>query len=128
MNTLIGNAEIRFCEFTVTGQLSSPSGCPLRVLKCVKFSKNKSCAGFEDFTSATILERLADGSLSIWGKLGLVCRPHLVATLTVEPTKPRLCHDERFLNLWIRDLPFFFRLHLHSYPLCRSQPLRIHHG
>lgn len=26
--------------------------------------------------------------------------------LTVEPSKPRLCHDERYLNLWIRDLPF----------------------
>lgn len=25
---------------------------------------------------------------------------------TVEPSKPRLCHDERYLNLWIRDLPF----------------------
>ena len=25
--------------------------------------------------------------------------------LTIEPSKPRLCHDERFLNLWIRDLP-----------------------
>ena len=25
-------------------------------------------------------------------------------SLTFEPTKPRLCHDERFLNLWIRDL------------------------
>jgi len=24
----------------------------------------------------------------------------------VEPSKPRLCHDERFLNLWVRDLPF----------------------
>lgn len=23
-----------------------------------------------------------------------------------EPSKPRLCQDERFLNLWIRDLPF----------------------
>ena len=26
--------------------------------------------------------------------------------LTVEPSKPRLRHDKRFLNLWIRDLPF----------------------
>lgn len=26
--------------------------------------------------------------------------------LTIEPSKPRLCHDERFLNLWIKDLPF----------------------
>ena len=26
--------------------------------------------------------------------------------LTVEATKPRLCHDERFLNLWVKDSPF----------------------
>ena len=32
--------------------------------------------------------------------------PHLVLPITIEPSKPRLCHDERFLNLWIRDLPF----------------------
>ena len=32
--------------------------------------------------------------------------PHLVLPLTVEPSKPRLCHDEHFLSLWIRDLPF----------------------
>ena len=33
-----------------------------------------------------------------WGKL--------VMPITVEPTKPRMCHDERFLNLWIKDCPF----------------------
>ena len=32
--------------------------------------------------------------------------PHLVLPLTVEPSKPRLCHDKRYLNLWIRDLPY----------------------
>ena len=26
--------------------------------------------------------------------------------LTVEPSKPRLCNDNHFLNLWIRDMPF----------------------
>lgn len=26
--------------------------------------------------------------------------------ITVESTKPRMCHDERFLNLWVRDRPF----------------------
>lgn len=26
--------------------------------------------------------------------------------LTVEPSKPRLCNDNRFLNLWIQDRPF----------------------
>ncbi|XP_067051172.1 uncharacterized protein [Acropora muricata] len=71
----------------------------------IKFSNIKSCAGVEDFINKTILERLANRSLSIWGKVGFVSSPHLVMPLTVEPTKPRLCHDERFLNLWIRDLP-----------------------
>ena len=32
--------------------------------------------------------------------------PHLVLPLTMEPTKPRLCHDARFLNLWMQDKPF----------------------
>lgn len=32
--------------------------------------------------------------------------PQLILPLTVEPSKPRLCNDERFLNLWIKDLPF----------------------
>ena len=32
--------------------------------------------------------------------------PQLVLPLTVESLKPRLFHDERYLNLWIRDLPF----------------------
>ena len=31
---------------------------------------------------------------------------HLVLPLTVEPSKPRLCLDARFLNLWMRDAPF----------------------
>ena len=26
--------------------------------------------------------------------------------ITIEPSKPRMCHDGRFLNLWIKDLPF----------------------
>ena len=26
--------------------------------------------------------------------------------LTIEPSRPRLCHDNRFLNLWIKDSPF----------------------
>ena len=27
-------------------------------------------------------------------------------SLTVEPSKARLCHDARYLNLWMRDKPF----------------------
>ena len=48
----------------------------------------------------------------IWGFLrlgreaGVISPPHLVLPITIEPSKPCLHHEERFLNLWSRDLPF----------------------
>ena len=27
--------------------------------------------------------------------------PHLVMPITIQTSKPRMCHDERFLNLWM---------------------------
>ena len=38
--------------------------------------------------------------------MGVDDPPHLVLPVTVEPTKPRLCIDARFLNLWMKDMPF----------------------
>ena len=70
------------------------------------FPNSKSCEEFTDFISSTISQRLASGSISVWGKVGECTPPYLVMPLTVEPTKPRLCHDERFLNLWVKDSPF----------------------
>ena len=32
--------------------------------------------------------------------------PFIVPPLTVEPTKPKLCRDARYLNLLLRDMPF----------------------
>ena len=72
----------------------------------VIFDNSVSCQPFAQFISDTILARLASGAISVWGKVGLVDPPHLVMPLTVEPTKPRLCNDNRFLNLWIKDTPF----------------------
>lgn len=63
------------------------------------------CLGFEEFISSTTLGRVKNGALLVWGKVGSVRPPHLVMPITVEPTKPRMCQDERFLNLWIKDLP-----------------------
>ena len=37
--------------------------------------------------------------------------------LTVEPSRPRLCNDNRFLNLWMDDRPFSPD-HLYQLPLC----------
>ena len=70
------------------------------------FRNNMSCKPFADFVRRTPLERLVSGAISLKGKVGEVDPPHLVPHLTVEPTKPRLCHDARFLNLWMRDMPF----------------------
>jgi len=70
------------------------------------FLNSHSCDAFEEFITSTILERVANGSLIFWGAVGKVDPPHLVMPITIEPTKPRMCHDERFLNLWVKDSPF----------------------
>ena len=36
------------------------------------------------------------------GEKGECGPPHLVMPITIEPSKPRMWHDERFLNLWMK--------------------------
>ncbi|KAI8511797.1 hypothetical protein Bbelb_108970 [Branchiostoma belcheri] len=66
----------------------------------------RSCYGHEEFVTSEIMNRLEDGSIGLWGKVGQCEPPHLVLPLTVEPSKPRLCWDGRFLNQWTKDCPF----------------------
>lgn len=70
------------------------------------FPNSPSCGGAATFVSQTLEDWLRAGAIRLLGKAGEIDPPHLVMPLTIEPTKPRLCHDERFLNLWIRDSPF----------------------
>jgi hypothetical protein len=72
----------------------------------IHLKNSSTCIPFAQFVADTICQRLQNGSIRLLGKVGEVCPPYLVLPLTVEPSKPRLCHDERFLNLWIKDLPF----------------------
>lgn len=74
---------------------TSPLLCICKMLLLVKNIRN-----------SKLTARLRNGSLQLLGKVGEVDPPNLVMPLTIEPSKPRLCHDERFLNLWIRDCPF----------------------
>ena len=53
-----------------------------------------------------VLDWISQGVIKVHGVVGACSPPHLVLPLTVEPSKPRLCYDERFLYLWTRDLPF----------------------
>ena len=46
------------------------------------------------------------GAISLRGKVGASEPPYLVLPLTVEPTKPTLCHNARFLNLLMVYMPF----------------------
>ena len=72
----------------------------------IVFPNACNCQDHEGFISNCIIERVRNGSLLVVGKVGFVDPPHLVMPITIEPTKPRMCHDERFLNLWIKDCPF----------------------
>ena len=71
------------------------------------FKNHPSCKQFVDFISETLRQRLKTGAVAVWGKVGEVQPPHLVLPITIEPSKQRLCIDARFLNLWIKDPPFF---------------------
>ena len=63
-------------------------------------------AKFSQFVSDSIIQWVTAGVTAAWGPVNRVVPPRLVLPLTVEPSKPRLCHDEQYLNLGIRDLPF----------------------
>ena len=64
-----------------------------------QFKNNTSCRPFGDFIRRTLLERLATAAIAFVGRVGEVTPPYLVLPLTMEPTKPRLCHDVQFLNV-----------------------------
>jgi len=70
------------------------------------FQNATNCSEFVPFIIDTLTERICNGSISVVGKVGECTPPHLVLPITIEPYNLRLCHDERFLNLWIRDSPF----------------------
>lgn len=75
----------------------SPAACSIYL------PNSSTCIGFEQLIVDSLLERVSNGSLSVAVEVDL---PHLVMPFSIEPSKPRLCHDERLLNLWICDLPF----------------------
>lgn len=84
----------------------------------MEFPNSPICAQFEEFISSTIIDRVKNGSLVFWGRVGQVEAPHLVMPITVEPSKPRMCHDERFLKAcyFVCDtLPFGWKASAYVY-------------
>ncbi|CAB4005805.1 Hypothetical predicted protein, partial [Paramuricea clavata] len=71
-----------------------------------QFSNNPSCPPFAEFIRTTLLAQIQTGAISLLGRVSEASPPYLILPLTVEPMKPRLCHDARFLNLWMTDAAF----------------------
>ena len=69
------------------------------------FKNNTSCKPFTQFVQETFINRVKWGAITIVGRVGVAYPLHIVLLLAVEPTKPRLCHDARYLNLWMCDMP-----------------------
>ena len=70
------------------------------------FRNHESCKKFTEFVNRSIVDRIVTGAVGVIGKVYDSAPPFLVMPLTVEPNKPRLCHDERYLNCWVKDMPF----------------------
>ena len=70
------------------------------------FRNHGSCKKLASFIGNTILQGLSTGSVKVWGKVNHDEPRSAVLPLTVEPSKPRLCIDGRYVNLWMRDCPF----------------------
>ena len=70
------------------------------------FINSNKCRHFVNFVDGTIADRLKSGAIGCVGKVGQVNRPHIVASLIVEPSKPRLCKKFMFLNNWTNNVSF----------------------
>ena len=46
------------------------------------------------------------GAVTVLGHVNQCPQPTIVMPLTVEPTKPRLCQDQRYLNNWMEAVSF----------------------
>lgn len=67
-----------------------------------------SCEKYGQEIADMLLDRLKNGSLYLWGKVGEVEPPWLVMPLVLVKgsRKDRLCHDERLLNLFMSSETF----------------------
>ncbi|MES9881504.1 MAG: reverse transcriptase domain-containing protein [Sedimenticola sp.] len=70
------------------------------------FPNSNMCKDHVDFIMGQICENIRSGAVSILGNVGTCTPPKVIMPLTVEASKPRLCHDERYINLWTKNCPF----------------------
>lgn len=57
------------------------------------------CRQYIDFICAELNNKIASGAICVLGKIGECELPKVIMPLTIEPSKPRLCLDDRYVNL-----------------------------
>ena len=66
-------------------------------------SKNAAiCEGYRSFILESISCGVDSGAMRVWGLVGEVDPPLCPSPITIEPLKPRFCHDMRYFNCWMR--------------------------
>ena len=73
------------------------------------FQNANICQHYSEFIARELTDKIHCVAIKLLGRVGECQPPRIVTPLTMEPSKPRLCHDERYLNLWIKDLPIGLR-------------------
>lgn len=58
------------------------------------------------FICDTLYAKIKSVEIRVIGKMGECFWPYIMP-LTVEPSKHRLCHDDRYLNVCVKDSPFY---------------------
>lgn len=71
------------------------------------FKNHPSSNKFANFITETLKQRLKTVAVTVLSKAEEVDPPHIILPITIKPSKPRLCIDARFRNLWMRETPFF---------------------
>ena len=70
------------------------------------YPNNKKCKFYRDTTSREIEQKIAMGAIKVWGRVGTCSPPAIVMPLSIEPSKPRLVHDQQYLNCFMRRCSF----------------------
>ena len=70
------------------------------------FPNNRKCKLYKNIISREIENKIAMGAIRVWGKVGETPPPAIVMPFSIEPSKPRLVHDQQYLNCFMRPCPF----------------------
>ena len=70
------------------------------------YPNNKKCKFHKDVISREIETKIAMGAIKVWGRVEDIPPPAIVMPLSIEPSKPRLVHDQQYLNSFMQQCPF----------------------